>query len=281
LFKEIIGYSGWNLFGALSSIGKGQGINILLNMFFSPVVNAARAIAYQIDSVILNFGNNFFMAVRPRIIKLYASHEHREMMTIILKSTRFSFFLLLFLSLPLLLETNFLLDLWLKNIPDYSIMFIRLVIIDTLLELLINPLATLVQASGKIKWYQIIVGGTRILNLPVAYLVLRLGYSPVSVFYVLIINTVVCNILRLIIVKRVVACFDIKKYVEVILSVCTVSFFTFIIPKSIQIYYPLNSLAIILITLINSAVWILFLGMNGNERMFLYNFLIYKIKYYL
>jgi O-antigen/teichoic acid export membrane protein len=283
LLKEIIGYSGWNLFGALSSVCKGHGINIVLNLFFNPAINAARGIAYQVDSILLNFGGNFFTAVRPNIIKLYSSNNHDKMMNLIRKSTKFSFYLLLFLSLPLLLETDFIVGLWLTEIPEYTVTFIRLVIIDTLLEFLIHPIVTLVQASGKVKWYQIVIGCIRILNLPIAYFVLYSGFSPSSVFYVMIIITILCNILRLIFIKYLID-FDFRKYFGVVLLIFTITFFTFIIPKCVQLYLNdatmCNSIAVLTITMINSIVFITLFGINGNERIFLYNMLKNKINKY-
>lgn len=281
LFKDLINYSGWNLFGALSSVSKGQGINIILNVFLGTVVNAARGIAYQVDSIILNLGNNFFTAVRPQIIKLYATNQQTELMNLIFRSTKFSFYLLFFFSLPLLLETDFLLRLWLIEIPNYTIIFTQLIIIDTLLELLMNPIITLAQATGRIKWYQIIVGGMRILNLPLAYLALRLGCTPIDVFYILIANTLVCNILRLVIIKWLTM-FDIMEYIKkVVLSIVIVSFFAILVPKILQLYWneitAIKSLSIIMISLINLLILTLFLGINKNERIILYNMLRNKI----
>ncbi len=274
LFKEITSYSGWNLFGAISGVGRDQGINILLNMFFGPVVNAARGVSYQVNSLILNFGHNFYAAVRPQITKSYAANQFDDAMRLVFQSTKFSFYLLLLLSLPLLLETRFFLSLWLVDVPSYTTVFVRLTIIDALLRLVVNPIVTLAQASGKVKIYQIIVGGMGILSLPVAYILLYLGFNPQSSFYVLIINTFFCNVFRVIILKYLVN-FDIKKYfIKVLLVIFNVGFFSFVIPRVVQMFWidesMLRSISIIVLGLFTSLVAILMLGLTKNEFKFFY-----------
>lgn len=282
LFKKLMTYSGWNLFGALSSVGKNHGVNILLNMFFGVAINAARGVAYQIHSVVLNFGNSFFTAVRPQIIKSYASNQHEEMMRLVFQSTKFSFYLLYFLSLPILLETEFILGLWLDEVPSHSIIFIQLVIVDTLLELLVNPIVTLVQATGNVKWYQIIVGGVRLLCLPIAFLFLKLGYGPDAVFYILIANTLICNILRIVMVQRLIV-FNVKSYIkQVIFVIGLVSFFSYIFPKLMQEYLIgtsiKESIFMTLITVVCSLLSIIILGLTNNERKLIYMTVIKKMK---
>ena len=280
LFKEIVSYSGWNLFGALSSVCKGQGINIVLNMFLGPVVNTARGIAYQVDTLLLNFGNNFFMAVRPQIIKQYAANERAEWEKLVFRSSKFAFFMLWCLSLPLLLETDFVLKLWLKNAPQqYTVIFTKLVIIDTLLELLMNPVVTLVQATGKIKIYQIIVGGVRLLNLPIAYFLLSWGFSPIMVFYAMIINTLICSMLRLFMANWLIK-FTISGFVKyVLIRICIVSAISFIASKSIQILWNpdnliIKSASLIFLSIIVSVICIAGFGLNKNEQKMIYKRLI-------
>ena len=151
LFGKLMSYSGWNLFGATAGILNNQGINILLNMFFGPVVNAARAIAYQINTAVNQFVMNYFTAVRPQITKYYAAGEKKSMMDLVYQSSRLAYFLLFFLSMPILLETNYIFNLWLKDTPDYVVIFTRLVIIAALIDSLSYSLMSAAQATGKIK----------------------------------------------------------------------------------------------------------------------------------
>jgi O-antigen/teichoic acid export membrane protein len=282
LFKKILSYSGWNLLGALSGVGKNHGINILINVFFGPAVNAARGVAYQVQSVVLNFGNNFFTAVRPQIIKSYAANRHEEMMQLVFQSTKFSFYVLFLLSLPILLEASAILGLWLDEVPAYSIMFIKLVIVDTLLELMANPIVTLAQATGKVKWYQIVVGGVRLLSLPIALVFLKTGFGPESVFYTLIANTVLCNALRIVMIKQILV-FDASQYLkQVVCSIALVSSFSLLVPRLIQIYWTEPSVAKSLTTVLVAgccsvtAVWLL--GLTKPEREFVSTIVLRKLK---
>ena len=196
IFKEVFNYSGWSLFGAISGVVRSQGINILLNIFFSPIVNAARAIAYQVNSAINQFVLNFHKAVQPQIIKYYAAGEKKEFYKLLFRSSRLYFYLIFLLSLPVLLETPFILALWLKNIPENTILFTRLVIIIAIIDSMSYPLQTSISATGHIKSFQIVTGGLLILNLPVAWLFLKMGYPPESTMYVAMGISIIAQITR-------------------------------------------------------------------------------------
>ena len=155
--KELFSFTSWHVLGTSAMAIRSQGINILLNMFFNPTVNAARAIAYQINSAILSFSNNFFIAVKPQIYKNYANGDISSMLTLVFSSSRLSFFMLLFLGLPIFFEVNFVLSLWLKEVPEYTALFVRLVIINALLDSFNVPMTAATLATGRIKYYQIIV----------------------------------------------------------------------------------------------------------------------------
>lgn len=218
MFKELMSYSGWSLFGTLSAAIRSQGINILLNVFFGPIVNAARSIAFQISGVMNQFTANFFQAVRPQITKQYANGEKDSMMMLMFRSSRFCFYLILILSLPVLIETPYILSLWLKEVPDYTVLFIRLVVINAVIESMSYPLMASVQATGNIKWYQIIVGGLLILNLPISYIALKLGGSPQITMYIAILLTIIAQTLRLFFMEHLLN-MSIKKYLLDVVSV--------------------------------------------------------------
>jgi O-antigen/teichoic acid export membrane protein len=282
LFKEIINYSGWNLFGALSSIFKNQGVNILLNLFFGPAINAARGIAYQVNIAILNFSNNFYLAVGPQIIKSYSNNQIKEMMKLVFQSTKFAYFLLLILALPILLETNFYLSLWLKEIPNYTIIFTQLVIVDMLIESLGRPILTTIQASGNIKWYQVLVGGAKLLIIPIAYLFLNYEYPPEAVFYTMIAISILCHVIRIVLAKKLVK-FDVIAYLrEVILTVFLVTIISFLSLKYLQKLLYFNSgfkpLIISFLTLIITIINIYFFGISKLEKRIAIDYLKNKLK---
>lgn len=196
-FGEVVGYSGWSLFGAIAGICRSHGINILLNVFFNPVVNAARAIAYQVNSAINQFVLNFYKAVQPQIVKTYAAKEQENLISLVYRSSRFCFYLILLLSIPVLLETPFILSLWLKDVPEMAVLFTRLVILTAIVDSTQYPLQTAISATGKIKNFQIVTGGLLILNLPVAYIFLRCGYPPQVTMYIAIVISIIAQITRI------------------------------------------------------------------------------------
>ena len=166
LFKEIFEYTGWNTFGAAVGTFKFQLVNILLNQYFSPVLITARGIANQVNGAISSFAMNFSNAVRPQIIKLYAAEQKKEMLTFMFSTARYTFYLMFLLAAPLFFEMESVLRLWLKEIPDYTVLFTQLLLIDVMIDSISYSLGFGVQATGNIKWYQIVVGGILLLNLP-------------------------------------------------------------------------------------------------------------------
>ena len=184
LFKEMSGFAGWSFVGNLASILFTQGLNMMLNLFFGPVVNAARGIAVQVQSTVTQFVTGFQTALNPQITKSYASGELCQMHNLMFRSARFSFFLLFFVSLPVLLETEFLLKLWLKTVPDNTVVFTQLILCVSLLFTTANPCTIANQTTGNVKVYQLVVGGILIMILPVSYIFLKIGAPAYSVFIV-------------------------------------------------------------------------------------------------
>lgn len=183
LYKNMFSYVGADMIGNIAVLAQGQGLNILLNVFFGPVVNAARAVAYQVQSAITQFSNNFMTAVKPQIIKLYAQGKIEEMMTLVKHSSWFSFYLMLIISLPICLETEYILRLWLVEYPEHTPQFLRLIIILCLIQTLKTPRTTVFHATGHLLLTNLVVGGILCTVFPLAYLLLKLGYSPESVFW--------------------------------------------------------------------------------------------------
>jgi len=187
MFKTLFSFSGWNLFGASVGVVKNQAINILLNIYFGPIVNTARGIAFQVNSAVTSFAQNFSTAVRPQIIKQFAASKKEEMMSLIFQSSKATAYLMFFFVLPLVFEMPLVINLWLGQIPEFVVLFTRLVLIDALIDSISYPLMTAAQATGKIKLYQSVVGGFLLLNLPVSYIALKLKAPAESVMIIAII----------------------------------------------------------------------------------------------
>jgi O-antigen/teichoic acid export membrane protein len=269
LFKTLMSYSGWSLFGAMSGILKNQGINVILNMFFGPTINAAKAVAYNVNSAVNQFASNFYTAIRPQITKHFAAGEQQQMMSLVFQSSKLSYFLLFFISMPVLLETNFILTLWLKEPPEYTEIFTWLVIINTLIDSLSYPLMSAAQATGKIKKYQSVVGGMLLFNLPVSYCFLKLGFQPQVTLYVSIVISLICLFLRLLILKGMID-LDIRKYFKkVLLIIFSVSIVAYIIPLFLRLKLEEGFIRFLIVGglgVITSIAAMYLIGFNVKER---------------
>ncbi|MDD2425871.1 MAG: lipopolysaccharide biosynthesis protein [Bacteroidales bacterium] len=274
LYKTLISYAGWNLWGNIAAVMMNQGVNILLNIFFGPVVNAARGIAYQVNGAVNGFVSNFQLAMNPQIVKSYAAGDNDYMHQLIFKGAKYSFFLLYVLCLPIIMETEMVLSIWLKNVPDYTALFCRLVLVATLINCVSGPLMTAAQASGKIKLYQAAVGGLLILILPVSYIFLKWGYPPHSVFYVTIGFYIIALLARLLIISPLVN-LSIRKFTtEVILRALAVVLVTAGIPllfKHFTDHNVIRFIVVVVISLLSSATGVLWIGMKREERVSLWS----------
>lgn len=196
LVKEMFGFAVWNLVGNAATMSCTPVINIILNAFFGPVVNAARGIAAQVQSAVKAFVSNFQLAVIPQITKSYAGGDVERMRTLIISSCKYSYFLLLLLSLPVMFEAKILLSLWLVEVPDHTVAFLQLVLIVMSIETLEQPLHVANLATGKIKFFQTMKGLSLLTMLPMAYMVLKLGLSAESVLVVQAVVTLLSLLLQ-------------------------------------------------------------------------------------
>jgi O-antigen/teichoic acid export membrane protein len=201
LFREIAGYTGWNVIGTVSNIVKNQSIGILINQFFGSVAVAARGIALSVNSVVSSFSINFTMAMHPQIIKLYASGERKEMESLLLSGTKATWFLMYIFTLPLVLEMPMVLSLWLGNPPEYTVLFARLTLIDILIVSIGRLCGSVAHASGNVKVYQIITGSIMILNFPIAWIAFSLGAPVYSVMIIAICMTFLSIVAQIVIIK--------------------------------------------------------------------------------
>ena len=275
-YNELINYSAWNLFGNFASVAKGQGINLVLNVFFGTVINAAYSIAMQVQAAVVMFVSNFQLAVNPQIIKSYSQNNHVQTSRLIVQSSKFSFFFLLIIISPILFNTNYILTLWLKSIPSTTVLFVKLCLITVLIDSLSGSLMTGIQATGKIKTYQAVVGLLLFLNLPISYLVLKITNTPSHVFIIGIITSLISLQLRLYFLFKTLR-FDVSFYFkEVIFKILAILGFLFIfycilidlinLASSFKMFVTHSVIIIIMISLL-----IFLIGVNKTERQFLYN----------
>jgi O-antigen/teichoic acid export membrane protein len=255
LYKMLISYSGWNLFGNLAGVAKGQGVSIILNLFFGTVVNAAQGIANQVSAAVNMFVGNFQMASN-----------------LVIRTSKFSFYLLFILTLPIMLEVDYILKLWLKIVPDYTAIFTVLILINALIDSVSGPLMTALQATGRIKVYQSVVGILLVFILPISYLFFKLGFPPESTFFVSISIAIVAFIFRMLLTKRQIPEFSIRQFLqEIFFRNIPVILLSFLITGLIRInMHPgfTRFLIVALTSLSISMVTIYLLGLKSNERIF-------------
>ena len=272
LFREILGFAGWNLWGNTAAVMANQGLNLLLNLFFGPAVNAARAVSVQVQSVLMQFANNFQTAINPQITKTYSGGRLTEMHSLVLRSAKFSYLMLLALCLPLLFEAPFLLDFWLDKVPAYSVVFVRLMVIITLIDMTANPLMISAAATGRVKVYQSVVGSILLMIVPVSYVVLRMGGEPWAVYVVHLAICCVAYVVRLLLVRPLIQ-LPIGRFVTAVLLRCLgVTAAASVLPLALWFFHPLEGLwgaLLMIVVCVACALASAYgLGLSGEERRF-------------
>lgn len=269
ILYKMFGFAGWNFIGAASGVLRDQGGNIVINIFGGPSVNAAKGIAGQVNSAVLGFVNNFTIALNPQITKSYASGDFDYMMTLIYKGARLSFYMLLFLSLPILANTHYILVLWLNMIPDHSVNFVQLTLIFAMCESISYPLITAMLATGNIKNYQLVVGGLQLLNLPISYILLKLGFIPETFLVVAIVLSQLCLFARLIMLRRMINISFWQFTKRVYFNIIIVAILASIVPLFISFYVKETFGSFLLISIVAvlcSSLSIYFVGCTKEER---------------
>lgn len=280
LYREMLSFSGWNIFSSISMILNGQVVSIILNVFFGPIVNAARGISTQVNGAIGGFVQNFQIAVNPRIIQTFAANEIQTFYRLINQSAKFSFFLLLIFVVPVWINIDDILQLWLGTVPEHTADFCRIVFIVSLINTFSLPLATAANATGNIKVFQLACGVFEILNIPFSYLLLKLGNPPVAVYFVQLTITISTLFVRLIVLRKLVS-LNISQFLTKIVSRCLfvaiLSFSTMIIATYINTESLLGLLSSIFISLSLTALFIMLIGLNREEKAIAINLIKNKL----
>ena len=269
LYGVLLGYSGWNLFGNIAAVAKGQGTNVLLNMFFvgtSSVLNASYGVSIQVQSALNLFVSNFQLAVNPQIIKFYADNNLKAMEKLIIQSSKLSFFLMSLIAIPILFEVDFLMNFWLDKMPKFTPLFVFFIAINLLIDSLSGPLMTGVQATGKIKYYQIVVGGIVFLNLPVSVLVLNFYLIPEMVFYVSIFMSVMAFFARLYFAKKVYGFAVFKYLTQILFRVFPVFGLCLLLPYFIHESMATGLLRFIVLAVCSGGISILLMILLGTDK---------------
>lgn len=274
IFKEMGTFAFWNFIGCTAGLLKEQGVNILLNIFIGPVVNAARGIAVSVNTAITSFSGNFMTALNPQITKSYAAGDYDYMNSLVERGSRFSFYIMLVFILPVMLETEFILQIWLGSYPEYTVSFVRLVLIVSIIDVLSGTLINLQSSTGRIRNYQLAVGGMLMMNFPFSYLCLKLSFSPVSVYVVAIVVALFCLILRLLFLQRMVEKFSMIVFLQnVSFNVFKVVLCASMIPLAVYWLMPEGWVRLLVLVPLSMACVlcsILWIGCSASERSFIF-----------
>lgn len=281
LLKEMSSFASWNMIGEIAWVMTGQGVNMILNLFFGPTVNAARGLAEQVNAAVIRFINNFQVALNPQIIKSYSAGELDEMKRLLYMGTKISYFVLFLLALPVIFEMDFILSLWLNDVPEHTTLFCKLILISSLTACVSNLLAQVAKAYGKIRKYQMIVSLFLLLNFPFSYFILVLGASAEMTVVVNIVIQGILLFVRLLLIRPMIA-LSIKQFVlNVMIPIIGVTGVAVVIPLAWKYYSNLsvtNSLITIILVLISTIISIVYVGMNKYERMKIKDLIVNKIK---
>jgi len=283
-FKEILSYSGWNLFGNFAVVARNQGNNVLLNLFFGPVLNASYGLTNQVQTAVSLFVTNFQAALNPQIIKNYAAQELNKMYNLICTGSKLSFFLVILLFFPLYLNIDTILEIWLSNPPEKTNSFIKLALVVILIDCLSGPLMVSAQATGRIKNYQIVVGTIVFLNLPISFIGLKYFEAKSEfVFYVSIFLSVFAFIFRLYFLKNMIN-FPIARYLKTVILRVLLLFIPCLLACQIvyrylkelhEVHFLIVSTTVLLIV---TLTFIFIIGLDKNEKTFVQRMVIGKIK---
>ncbi len=284
IFKKMMGFSIWTMVGSLGFTTNSQGVNVLLNLFYGTVVNAARGVAVQVNNIIVNFSKNFQIASNPQIIKLYAEGKIRDMTNLALRTSKFSGFLLMLLMMPLFIEIEFVLKIWLGEYPELSPIFVRIIMFQSIVQSLSGPIVTVTHAGGKLKMPNLTAGIAIVSFLPITYVALKLGASPAMVFVINVIPWIIEGYCDSYYAQKYTG-FSMKRFYKEVYSRVFICFFFVLAVLFITKYLLgpeegwIRFLLLSVLSVLLSICTIYLLGLKDDERAFIICFIRRKLKF--
>lgn len=271
--KKMLSFSTWNLVGNGAAAIKTHGGNLILNLFFGPTVNAARGLANHVNSAVASFSTNFLMAIAPQITQSYAKKDYSYMISLMNRGARFSYYLLFVISLPLIVNANYILHIWLKEVPPYTVIFVQLSLVVSILYGMTRPLVTGQNATGNVRDFQLMTGFFEFMNLPICYLVLWLGYSPVSVVVVAIVLEFVAVVARIFMLPMTIPYFKPWIFVKDVLLKCVVvTVLAIIVPVLLAYFFEdtfVSLLLNVLVCIISTVCVVYVIGLYPEEKFYI------------
>lgn len=272
LLKNMLGFGSWTTLDSFSYMLKGQGLNIVLNLFFGTVVNAARGVASQVLTAVNQFIHSFQTAFRPQLTKQYASGDYEAAMQLYYGATKLSYYLIFTISLPILLETEFILHLWLGNVvPEYAAVFTKITLLTAFVSVFSNPTSCIAYATGNIKLFTIITSSVNLLIVPVAYLFLKLGNGPASAMVVSLVISIIVQIIRLVVVAHITVLRVGDYLLHVVLPVAIYTILCVCVPFALWYFMSegwLRLLIVLVASVVSSLGFVWLVGLNKTEKSF-------------
>lgn len=282
IMLPILSFSGWDLYGNLSVTATGQGTNILLNTFIGPVINAANGIAMQVQGAVMALASNLIMAVRPQIVKNYAAGNIDYMRTLMLNASKFTCLLLSCVTIPLVIEMPFVLNIWLKEVPQYTVAFCQLTLITNCILVISLVLNCGIHATGKIKMFSFITGTLNLMTIPVSYVLLRYGLSPELVYVNRILFVVLVVISTLYMLKIRIPQISVLAFLWTVIMPCIIVIVLSVICP-VYLFFMINEGWIrFILVFISSILSVMFfayiLAISKQQRIQVNNYLRTKLK---
>lgn len=275
LGKRLLAYSGWNMIGSLALIARNQGLNIIVNLFFGPLLNAAHSLAQQIAGVITQLVNNVYLATRPQITKYYAQGNNQDMWNLVFKSSKWTYFLLMIICIPAILEMKIVLNIWLSNAPKFTMEISQLLIISLLIETTVNQIIGAFQAQNRLRKYQLISSSILMLNIPLSYCMLKFwNVDPLIPYFVTCLLSLLYAISILYVAQKEIALKVTLYFKSILLRIIIVTTFAFFIEFFLYDIFEEFSFRVVITTfesLIVSSLCIWFLGTDRAERDIILN----------
>lgn len=281
MFKDMISFSGWNLCGTFACMIREQGLNMVLNIFFGPIVNAARGVAYQVSGALQGFVSNLSLAAKPQMVQSFATGDSSRTIKLMYTMSKLSFIFLFVLSVPVIFNIDYILHLWLGNVvPDHAANFVILVIITNFMNNLNAPLSNVVYATGKMRNYEVTFSVINLLIIPISFIVLKLGAPAEMAFIVYLVMTVFVQIGCLLVIQTLTKISLSDYFMSLIVPIVIVACITLPLIYIINFYLQQNLIGIVIeyivITLLSSVLFY-YVVLDSTEKKFVNN-IIYKLK---
>lgn len=274
IFKQMGGFAGWNFFNSTAYIFNNQGVNMLLNMFFGVAVNAARGIAVSVDNIVNQFVGNFMTAINPQITKSYASGDLDHMHKLVCRGAKFSYYCMFLLALPIILGAEQILDLWLVDVPKYTVQFVQLILIVSLCDCIGRTGYTACMATGRLKKYSLVITSVAILEFPLVWIAFSLGATPLYAYYIYVFVKIAALIARMFLMEEMVH-LKVKMYAaHVFLPIILTTIVGMVVPVMLNLVMEpslLRLLVVSVVSVLSVGISALYLGMTEGERQVILN----------